>query len=114
MSKEETLKSYLATLTGKSVFALEKPQGNKDCIVYKRVSTKTFRKLAGNTGIAKERFQLEIYAERYSDVRTTANLILSNMDGNTTNFLCSVVENNIDLKDIENGLYWSVIDVFIY
>lgn len=116
MSKEETLKTYLEALTGKSVYADEKPIGNLDCIVYKRVSTKRFRTQTGTTSTERVRFQINVYGENKSDVRELMETIKNDLDGNHTDFSTATLENDFDTKDVDGdkGLYWGVLDFYVW
>lgn len=113
MSIEETLKSFLETQTSKSVFANEKPIGNNSCLVYKRVSTKPYRTHSGRS-LEKTRIQINCYGQTKKGARDLAEEVKNNLDCNTSTFKTSILENDFDVKEIEENLYIVYLDFFIF
>ena len=111
---EENLKSFLETITGKQVFADEKPLENNNCLVYRRISTRAYRTQTGRTDLEKIRFQINCYSTNKSGARNLAETVKAALDGNNTNFKTATLENDFDVKEIEKNLYYAILDFFVF
>jgi len=112
---EETLKSALATLTSRTVYALQIPAGAAlPCISYKRISHNVDRALAGGTGLSHTRYEVNVWASTYASCLAEANKIIAGLNGNYTTFKTSWVLNAQDvIENQEVPLYRSIIDVMV-
>lgn len=111
---EEDLKSYLATQTGKNVFALIKPQGINQAIVYQRISTQANRTQSGPVDLCRARFQVTCWGETYSDAKSLAKSVKDAMECNTSQWELSYLVELMDMKDPEENLYRIVLDFMIW
>jgi hypothetical protein len=115
MAKEESLKSYLATLTGVGVYSDAKPQDVANCIVFRRISTKRYRSMSGTIpSLERVRFQIDIFNSTKKGAREMAELIKDSLDGNHTSFKTAVLLNDLDIPEIEVGIHHSSLDFYIW
>lgn len=119
---EETLKSVLVAGTSSvsaTVHALRKPMAAAlPAVVYRRISTLPHRHHAssGVTGLVKrDRFQITLITESYSELVTLSKLVDAVMVGNTTNFSATQpLGPAIEDKDETAKLYESIKDYYIW
>jgi hypothetical protein len=111
--KEDTLINLLED-SGVSVFALEKPNLNNHCIVYRIISpSDSFRTMEGRK-YDRTRFQIDCYGTTYKESRDLGEYCKNILDGNNTDFLVSYLVNEFADKDIETNLYRSILEFYIY
>lgn len=111
---EATLKSALET-TGKSAYALVKPEkATLPCITYRRIGTYHHRNLSSPSSLNRIRFQIDVWGSDYSSTRTLANSVVTKLEANQTDWEVSTVENELDMRDEESGLYRVLIEVYLW
>lgn len=110
---ETALVTKLKTITGKEAYALEKPKSDNYCVVYQQISMVKARAHDGG-GLFRSRYQLSCYGPTFADSRNMARAIITALDGNTSDFLLSTMENMLVTKEIDSNLYRSIVDVFIW
>lgn len=87
----------LKHLIGDSIFPLTVPEREAlPYITYRRISGARVRSISGPSGIARPRFQFDIYALKYDDSRDIANALRRAMDG-FSGFMGSVQVGSVTL-----------------
>jgi len=113
-TKLETLASLISASSGSpDVFMLEKPQNNNDCIVYKVISSQPVRSHSG-TLFEKTHVELNCWGTNATNSQTLATNMKTLLDCNTHDFKISYLDNNFDVKEIETGLFRSILDFYIW
>lgn len=111
---EEDIVSLLTTSPALTAYALSVPEnGTYPCVVYQRISTNPLRTMSGN-GLEKTRFQLTCWGKTLDSSLQTAKTVKTKFDLNQTNFVLATRENEFTAKEIESGLYSTVLDIFIW
>jgi hypothetical protein len=110
---EETLVTVLKAATTKEVIALKKPEGNNNCVVYKRISRKNYRSHSSSNGLTRYRYEFSCYGNSLLESRVLADRVVNVLDCNRTNFVLATFEDELD-NDVVNGLYCRVIQFFIW
>lgn len=114
-TKEETLKSVLATACGVNVYPLEKPKDNNHCITYREISSKKFRSLTAKVDLSRERYLITCYGTSYSQVRSLSDLVYGALECNNTNFNWASCENEADQpKMIDANVYSKQLEFFVW
>jgi hypothetical protein len=113
MTVETTIVSVLET-AGLTVYPGSIPaNGTYPNVVYQRISTAQIRSHAG-VEMERPRFQFSCWGKKYSDSLSTAQVVKNALDLNQIDFKLAVQDSELDLKDVETGLYRKVIDMFIW
>lgn len=112
MSKEDTLRT-LFTTNQIGLFALQKPQGNKHCVVYKRISSVPL--YAHNRKIGEKcRFQFDCYSDSYGGVRGLAESVKGLLELNDGDFVIGWLVNDVDVKEVDTNLFRVILEFFLW
>jgi hypothetical protein len=111
-TKLETLVS-LITSGSTSIYAYEKPKGNNACVVYKLISTNPVRTFS-KTAFEQNRVQLDCWGATMTSSRALALKMKTSLDRNMTSFTLSYLINDFTVKDLETGLFVSILDFYIW
>jgi hypothetical protein len=110
---QETLVSVL-TGAGLTVYPLSVPTGGSyPNVVYQTISNRQIRSHAG-VEMERPRMQISCWAKTYAACVTTAQAVKNALDLNQADFNLATKENEIDIKEVESGLYRTVLDYFIW
>lgn len=110
----ETVLINVLQQAGLTVYPLSVPaDGIYPCVVYQRISTPQIRSHAG-VELEYPRMQLSCWGKRFSDVVSTAETVKQVLDLNRVNFKLATKESELDVKDVEPGLYRRILDFFIW
>lgn len=111
---EEDVHALLTASPALTAYPLSVPtNGTFPCVVYQRISTNPQRTMSGN-GLEKVRFQLKCWGTTYESSLGNAKAVKTKFDLNQTNFVLSTRENEFTTKEIESGLYSTVLEFFIW
>jgi hypothetical protein len=111
---EETLKTVLET-SGKKAYALIKPEkATLPCITYRRIATYHHRNVNSPSSLNRILFQIDVWGSDYNSTRTLANSLVTILEANDTSWEVSTVENEMDFRDEESGLYRVLIEVYLW
>lgn len=113
-TKLETLVSTISNSTGTpKIYAYEKKKDENNCIVYKLISTVPVKTHEG-TLFEKSRIQLDVWGDTLAKSRALADKMKILLDNNVTNFKISYLSNDFTVKDIETGLFQTILEFFIW
>lgn len=111
---EEDIYSLLIASPTLTAYPLSVPtDGTFPCVVYQRISTTQGRYMTGN-GLEKIRYQLTCYGKTYSSSLSAAKSVKTKFDLNTTNFVLATKENQLEAKEVETGLYSTILEFYIW
>jgi tRNA threonylcarbamoyladenosine modification (KEOPS) complex Pcc1 subunit len=114
MTVQETL---VTLLTGEGLKAYPLSVPVRDAVypnvVYQTISNRQIRSHAG-VEMERPRMQLSCWARTYSACVATAQTVKSAMDLNQVDFKLATKENEFDVKEVEPGLYRTVLDYFVW
>jgi hypothetical protein len=112
MNKLETLVSVIGSSSGSLIYAYEKPQNKDECIVWKLISSVPIRGV-NSTICEQTRVQLDCYSATLGNSRLLADNLKVLLDMKTDNFIVSYLDSDMTVKDIESGLYRTILDFII-
>ena len=102
----------LVSLFGGVLFAYERPNNYKNCVVYKQISSNPIR-THNSTVFEKTRIQIDCWGESMNISRNLADQIKDVLDLNKTNFNLAYLINDFTVKDLETGLFNTILDFYI-
>jgi hypothetical protein len=113
LDKLETLGSVIAS-SGSAVFAYEKPNKNNECIIYSLISNVPIRSM-DKVLLEKSHVQLDCYSKTLEGSRNTVVGLKTLLDCKTSgSFKASYFDDDKCIKDLESGLYRSILDLYIW
>lgn len=114
MTIQETIRALL-TAQGLRVYPLSVPKsgGIYPNVVYQTISNTEIRSHEG-LEMEKPRMQFTCWAKTYQECVETAQTVKSVISLNRTDFEMATKENEFDIKELESGLYRTVLDFFIW
>lgn len=111
---DKVLKSALKTATGYEAYPMEKDKDKTvPCLVYKRVSSKSFVHSGGKVNLVRDRFQITCMANNYSVLRSMVGNTQGVLIGQYTDYLSSPTETIFEFKT-EDGIYINNSDYFVF
>ena len=111
---EEDIYSLLTASPALTAYPLSVPtDGSFPCVVYQRIATVQNRHMTGN-GLEKIRYQLTAWGKTYASSLATAKSAKIKFDLNTTNFVLATKENQLEAKEVETGLYSTILEFYIW
>lgn len=106
----------VTALSGLTVYPLSLPSKGEavfPCVVYQQISDKQFKSHSGNT-LRRIRYQLRCLGTTYTTCLAVANTVKGNLDLNKINFKFASKQNELSIKEVESGLFSTVLDFFIW
>lgn len=117
---EEALVTLLVPIVGANrTYPLRIPQNPAyPALAYQRISTGRYASHSGNSHLAEPRFQLTIWAQSYSSLKTLATSIVTTLQGyrgtiSDVRIDRILVENESDQFDAETQIWQKFIDIVI-
>jgi hypothetical protein len=113
MTTEETLKTKLESLTGRTVYVLRLPEGVAlPAISYRRISNRTELSHSGNS-MSFSRYEINCWASEYPTSLSDANNIIAGLNGNKSDFKTSYQVNSMDVFEDDTGLFRTIVEVMV-
>lgn len=114
MTIQETIHQVLSA-QGLKVYPLSVPKSNAvyPNVVYQTISNSQIRSHSG-VEMNKPRIQFTCWARTYEECVETAQTVKTTLSLNQTDFELATKENEFDIKELESGLYRTVLDFFIW
>ena len=97
-----------------NVYALEKPVGINDCLVWTQISNVKQRNHSDKTGLLKTRFQIDAYGTTLANCRNLAMSVYNLLEANTNDFELATFEDEFYTKSIDTNLYRAILDFYIW
>lgn len=112
MIVEQTLKTVIETATSKKLYAIERPETDKECSFYTPIYPNDIVTHSGMADVKQDRIQITVVSETYGTMKSMVAQIKGVLDGNKTDFLSSVpLATGIEGK--EDNLYYKIIEYLI-
>lgn len=114
MTTLETMVSLLQSISGSPVVsAYERPSTNKNCIVYKLISTVPLNSMSGSL-IEKLHVEVDAYGDTLAKSISLADKVKAKLDLNNSNFHIGYLTNKFITKDIELDLFCSILEFYLW
>ena len=114
MTTLETMVSLLNSISGSPVVtAYEIPSTVKNAIIWKLISTVPINSMSGSL-VEKLHIEVDCFGDTLSKSISLADKVKAKLDLNNTNFHIGFLTNRFITKDIELGLFESILEFHIW